>query len=128
MKAFVAEIKGEASEIVSSTNSAKAVKSGLLDVYATPSMIALMECATCKAVEPLLEDGETTVGTKIDVAHIKASGINKNITAVATLKEVDSRRLVFDVEAHEDNGDIIGKGSIERFVVNAERFMKKVEA
>ncbi|MGN0531422.1 MAG: thioesterase family protein [Eubacterium sp.] len=122
------DMVGAAHTTVDSTNTAIAVGSGSLPVFGTPGMIALMEEATCKAIAPALEDGETTVGTKIDVAHIKASGIGTPITATATLIDIDRRKLTFSVIANEDNGAEIGKGIIERFVVEAEKFMSRIGA
>lgn len=126
MKEFHSEYKGEALVTVNSTNTAAAVGSGSLPVYATPMMLALMEEATCQAVSPLLDDGETTVGTKIDITHDKASSMGTTVSAVAKLEEVDGRRLVFSVSAKDNDGNVIGKGTIERFVVLADKFMKKV--
>lgn len=128
MKAPNCEIKSEALTVVNSTNTAIAAQSGSLQVFGTPFMIALMEKATCNAVADLLEDGETTVGTNIDVSHSKASGLGEVITATAILSEIDGRKLTFDVVAKEADGSVIGRGVIERFVVNSEKFMKKVEA
>lgn len=128
MKAPNCEIKSEALTVVNSTNTAIAAQSGSLQVFGTPFMIALMEKATCNAVADLLEDGETTVGTNIDISHSKASGLGEVITATAILSEIDGRKLTFDVVAKEADGSVIGRGVIERFVVNSEKFMKKVEA
>lgn len=126
MKEFTTPLKAEAVTMVNNTNCASSVKSGSLQVFATPMMLALMEEATCFAVESLLDEGETTVGTKISVTHDKASGIGTVITAYATLENVEGRKLTFSVYAKDDNGDIIGKGEIERFVVLSNKFMKKV--
>ncbi len=126
MKEFSVAPVGVAITTVNETNCADTVKSGSLKVFATPMMLALMEEATCNAVKPLLEGDETTVGTKITVSHDKASGIGTEITATATLNEVDGRRLVFEVSAKDDKGDIIGKGTVERFIVYSEKFMNRV--
>lgn len=126
MKEMKHQTQGKAITIVNSTNTAVAAQSGSLQVFATPFMIALMEKATCKAVEEFLDDGETTVGTNIDVSHIKASGIGTVITATAILDDIYGRKLTFTVNAKDDSGDTIGKGTIERFVVDADKFMKKV--
>ncbi len=126
MKNLGRELKAQAYTDVHSQNTAEYVKSGSLPVFATPMMIALMEQATCAACEPLLDEGETTVGTKINISHKKASPVGAVITAYASLKEIDGRRLVFSVSAKDDNGDIIGSGTIERFVVITDKFMKKV--
>lgn len=128
MKNDIKNTVGEAITVVNTTNTAITAESGSLPVFATPFMIALMEKATCYAAEPLLDDGETTVGTKIDVSHSKASGTGTVITARASLVETDGRRIVFDVFAKDDKGETIGSGVIERFVVDTEKFMKRVES
>lgn len=128
MKEFQHELKGEAMILVNSAYTAIAARSGSLEVLGTPFMIALMEKATCSACESLLDEGETTVGTAINITHDKASGLGELIKATATLKAVDGRKLTFDVIATDSKEDIIGKGTITRFVVNGERFMSKVES
>lgn len=65
-------------------------------------MIALIEKAACKALEGQLEDGQTTVGTKLDVAHVAATPVGMNVTAEAVLTEIDNRRLVFEVVARDE--------------------------
>lgn len=128
MKEFEHELKGEAMILVNSAYTAIAARSGSLEVLGTPYMIALMEKATCSACESLLDEGETTVGTAINITHDKASGLGELIKASATLKAVDGRKLTFDVIATDSKEGIIGKGTITRFVVNGERFMSKVES
>ncbi|MBD8930335.1 MAG: dihydrolipoamide acyltransferase [Clostridiales bacterium] len=128
MKEFEHELKGEAMILVNSAYTAIAARSGSLEVLGTPYMIALMEKATCSACESLLDEGETTVGTAINITHDKASGLGELIKATATLKAVNGRKLTFDVIATDSKEDIIGKGTITRFVVNGERFMSKVES
>ncbi|WP_177918647.1 thioesterase family protein [uncultured Eubacterium sp.] len=128
MKEFQNELKGEAMALVNSANTAIAARSGSLEVLGTPFMIALMEKATCTACEDLLDEGETTVGTAINITHDKASGLGELVKATATLTQVDGRKLSFDVIAQDSKGDTIGKGTITRFVVNGERFMSKVES
>lgn len=128
MKEINGTYKGEALAVVNSTNTAVSIKSGSLPVLATPMMIALMEEATCNACEDLLEEGETTVGTKIEVSHTRPSGLGATVCAYAKLVELDGRRLVFNVTAKDGDGNIIGKGTIERFVVLTDKFMKKVNS
>lgn len=128
MKDFTAKLSASAVTTVDSSNTAKTVKSGALDVFATPMMLALMEEATCLACAPLLDEGETTVGTNVSVSHDKASGIGTQITATAILENADGRKLTFSVSAKDNNDDIIGKGTIERFVVLEDKFMKKVNS
>lgn len=113
---------------VNSSNTAIAAGSGSLPVFGTPFMIAIMEKATCGAVAEFLEDGETTVGTSINVSHSKASGIGAVITARAEVSEIDGRKITFKVSAVDNTGSMIGSGAIERFVVLSDKFMKRVEA
>lgn len=126
MKEFTAKLEGKAVTTVDHSNTAKAVKSGSLDVFATPMMLALMEEATCTACAPLLDESETTVGTCVSVTHDKASGLGVVITAIAVLENADGRKLTFSVQAIDENNNIIGKGTIERFVVLEDKFMKRV--
>lgn len=126
MKDIQSKAYAEVSVEVGKDNTAVAVGSGSLEVFGTPCMIALMEKATVNAVAPFLENDETTVGTQINVSHCKASAVGAVITARAELSEVQGRKLVFDVSAVDDKGDVIGEGRIERFVVFAERFMSKL--
>lgn len=126
MKPFEPNISAVATATVNEQNTAISAGSGSLSVFATPFMIALMEEATCNVVAPFLENDETTVGTKIDVAHTKASGIGTVITAKATITALEGRKLVFDVVAIDDKGNSIGNGTIERFLVNGEKFMAKL--
>ena len=100
-------LKGKAEVKVDDTNTAVTMGSGSLKVFATPAMIALIEKAACKALEGQLEDGQTTVGTKLDVAHIAATPVGMNVTAEAVLTEIDNRRLVFEVVARDEK-DVIG--------------------
>ena len=126
MKDIQSKAYAEVSVEVGEDNTAVAVGSGSLEVFGTPCMIALMEKATVNAVAPFLENDETTVGTQINVSHCKASAVGTVITARAQLREVQGRKLVFDVSAVDGKGVVIGEGSIERFVVFAEKFMSKL--
>ncbi len=126
MKEFAEKIEGTAVTTVTAANTAKAVKSGSLDVFATPMMLALMEEASCIACAPLLDENETTVGTCVSINHSKASGIGEVITAYALLESVDGRKLTFSVQAKDESDNIIGKGKIERFVVLKNKFLKRI--
>ena len=117
MKEVVTGASFEATTIVNSTNTAIAAGSGTLPVLGTPFLVALMEKATCNAIADFLEDGETTVGTSINVAHTKASGIGSVVTANAVISACNGRKITFDVSAKDNSGDTVGSGKIERFVV-----------
>jgi len=106
-------------------NTAKAVKSGNLDVFSTPMMIALMEEAACKAIIPLLEEGQTSVGVAIAVEHTAASPIGAKITATAHITATDKRKVIFELAAHDD-ANPIGKGTHTRYIVDTEAFMNRL--
>ncbi len=98
------------------------MKSGSLEVLATPQMIAWMEEASCQLLE--LEPGMTSVGTRMNVSHDKASPVGAQIEIQSTLVKQENRKLVFYVEAYQE-GACIGKGDHERFIVNSEKFLKR---
>lgn len=111
--------------VVDSSNVASAVGSGGLDVFATPSMVALMEKAALTAVAPFLNEGDTTVGGHIATSHTAPSPIGATIEAEAVVTAVEGRKIEFDVEARCGE-TVIGRGTHLRFVVNAEKFMSKL--
>ena len=115
---------GKTEVSVDNSNTAKAMGSGSLEVFATPAMIALMEKAATLAVAECLPEGSSTVGTMINVKHIAATPVGMNVAARATLNQIDGKRLVFTVEAF-DGKDKIGEGQHERFIINVEKFMAK---
>ena len=125
MPNIIVGISGVASVTVSDSNTARAVGSGSLDVFATPMMIALMERAACECIADCLGIGETSVGTQINVAHTAASVIGANVTATATVTAVDGRKVEFNVAANDGEKEI-GNGTHTRVVVDAERFMGKL--
>ena len=111
---------------VEPANCASAVGSGGLDVFSTPSMIALMEKAAYTLVQESLADGESTVGTQMNVDHVKASKIGETITAKAILTEIDGRKLTFDVSATDSAGNTIGRGVHTRFIIQVEKFLSRL--
>ncbi|MBO4264610.1 MAG: thioesterase family protein [Clostridia bacterium] len=117
-------IMGKETVKVAKENTASTVGSGLLPVFATPSMIALMEKTASESVAPYLEEGLGTVGTHIDVMHTSATPLGMEIVCQSELIEIDGRRLVFSVVAFDECGEI-GKGTHERFIINNEKFLAK---
>ncbi len=100
--------------------------SGDVSVLSTPSMIAFME-ETCRtSVEDKLEEGKTTVGTRVEISHLRAAPLGAEIEVTSELVEVDGRRLRFRVEAYW-NGKKIGEGFHERFIVDRDRFLSKIQ-
>lgn len=121
-----AGIKGRQEVMVEEGNCASAVGSGLLKVFATPSMIALMEKTAWMSVAPELGEGEGTVGTLLNVTHDAPTPIGMKVWCESTLEEVDGRRLVFSVEAFDEKGRI-GGGRHERFIIGNEKFQAKAD-
>ncbi len=117
-------LKGSREEEVTGQNTAEAVGSGGLNVYSTPSMIALMEYCAARSVLPFLPDGSSTVGTHLDVKHLSATPVGMTVRCETELVEIDRRRLVFRCRAYDGAG-LIGEGTQERFIVDNETFMEK---
>lgn len=121
-----AGIKGREEVIVTEENSAAAMGSGLLPVFATPAMVALMEQTAWKSVAPYLSEGEGTVGTALNISHSSATPLGMKVWCESELKEVDRRRLVFHVTCYDGAG-VIGEGTHERFIVGNEKFLAKAQ-
>ena len=111
--------------VVDERNTAIALGSGDMPVFATPAMTALMENAAMLAVKEHLPEGSTTVGGHIESSHIKPSPLGAEVEATATLDKVDGRKLYFTVVVRQGN-DIIGEGKHLRFIVDRERFLAKL--
>ena len=110
---------------VAEADTAIALQSGDVPVLGTPRIIALCEEVTCKAIGPQLEPGETTVGTRVELAHLQPVAVGGEVTAEASLERADGRRLVFTVSVNSANG-LVAAGKITRTVVNRERFLEKL--
>ena len=108
--------------IVSENETAKFLGSGGLDVYATPAMICHMELAAFSLAE---KHGHQTVGTRVEISHLKARRPGTHVTVTAELLEVEGRRLEFHVKA-EDASGLLGEGEHQRFIIDPERFMSKL--
>lgn len=110
---------------VTEQNTALALGSGDLPVFATPALVALMENAAMQTVASLLPEGSTTVGGFIETSHLAPSAIGKTIQATATLTEVKGKKLSFNIEAFEGE-KLVGKATHIRFIVDREKFMKSL--
>ena len=122
-----AGIKGHKEQIVTPEMSAARVGSGLVDVFATPMLVALVEQTCYESVLSHLDEGQGTVGTLVNVSHLSATPIGKRVWCDSELTEVDRRRLVFNVKAYDEVG-LIGEGTHERFVIDTAKFMDKLKA
>jgi len=120
-----AGIKGSLKMTVTENDTAAALGSGNISVFSTPSMIALMEKTSRLSVQEHLDSTKTTVGTKVDISHLKASPVGSEVLCESVLTEVDGRRLEFTVTAWVD-GEKIGEGTHERFIVDEVKFLSAV--
>lgn len=112
---------------VERTMTADAFASGAVPVFATPMMVALMEEACARLCKEHLQEGLSTVGIRVNVAHSAATPVGMNVTICATLKEIDRKRLVFVVSARDER-EQIGAGTHERFIIDVEKFLQKAQA
>lgn len=122
-----AGIKGCVERVVTEEMSAFRMGSGELQVLATPCMIAMIEEAAWKSIAGELEDGQGSVGTLMNVKHMAPTPIGMKVTCETILKEVDRRRLVFEVKAYDATG-LIGEGVHERFLIDNEKFQVKADS
>ncbi len=120
-----AGVKGREMLVVEAKDTAANYGSGLVEVYATPAMVALMEKTCLQSVLPFLPEGHGTVGVKVNISHSKATPVGVQVVCESELIEVDRRRLVFEVVACDEGGEI-GRGTHERFVIDTEKFMAKL--
>ena len=117
-------IKNRMDLTVDRDKTAKVMGSGELDVFATPAMIALIEETCWRSVADEIGEGNSTVGTRLDVSHVSATPAGKSVWCESEVSEAEGRKLVFRVRVFDDAG-LIGEGIHERFIVNAEKFMAK---
>lgn len=119
-------IKGHQEIIVTQELTAKNMGSGVMDVFATPAMLALMEKTAFMSVMPHLNEGCGSVGTKVEIEHIASSPVGMKITCDSELVGIEGRKLVFKVEAYDSKG-LIGKGTHERFIIESAKFQEKAD-
>lgn len=111
---------------VSDLNTAKTMKSGSLDVFATPSLVAIMEAAAVETIKNELSEGETTVGCMISTSHLAPTLVGDKVTAKAEVLEVSGRTIKFKVTA-ADSVSTVGEGEHIRVIVDGEKFINKAK-
>ena len=119
-------MKLEVEKLVTDNDTAAKAASGAVEVLATPFMIAWMEEASLHLAQKELEDGLTTVGTEVNIKHLKGTLVGKTVKIVSILKEIDRKKLVFDVEVLED-GVVVGTGNHTRFIIDPIKFFEKLK-
>lgn len=120
-------LRSRAETLVNGSNTANSVGSGLVPVFATPCMIALMENAAVRAIQPHLSPDESTVGTHMDISHDAATPVGMKVWAEAKVTAVEGRKIICEVTAYDEAG-LIGKGTHERFIIKPEKFLAKANA
>ena len=120
-------LKGRSDTVVTEQNTASAVGSGLVPVFATPYMIALMENAAANSLLPHLAEDEGTVGTQLNVAHSSATPIGMKVWAETVVTAVEGKKITFEVAAYDEAGEI-GRGTHERFIIKPGKFLAKTQA
>lgn len=115
----------ENEEVVTMEKSAIRIGSGDLEVYSTPSMIALMEKTAMLSVAPFLDQGDSTVGGFINISHLRPTAIGKKVKCSSRITDVKEKKIEFEVEVYEGE-TCIGKGSHIRFVINKTTFMNRL--
>jgi fluoroacetyl-CoA thioesterase len=118
--------RGEAQETVKFEHTLSFHHAELPPVYSTPDMIRLMETASFHALQPFAEPGEITVGTAINVEHLRATGIGATVKAEAALESTDGKFYVLRVSAHDGRQEI-GRGTVTRAFVRLDRFLAKTQ-
>ena len=119
-------LKYKEEKIVAMSDTASVFGSGAAEVFATPMMIGLMEGAAMNAVKSYLPTGFSTVGTSVNIRHLSATAVGKKVWAEAELIEIDRKRLVFKVDAYDEDKKI-GEGIHERFIIDEGKFMDNLK-
>ena len=119
-------IKGYQELTVTQELTAEALGSGLLAVFATPALVALAEETAWKSVAGELEEGQGTVGTRIELSHMAATPLGMKVRCESELVEIDRRRLVFSFTVFDER-EKVAQGSHERFIIDSAKFLAKSE-
>jgi fluoroacetyl-CoA thioesterase len=112
---------------VTDADTAQSLGSGDVPVLGTPRVLALAEAATVAATARLIPGGVTTVGIRAQIEHKAPTPVGRHVTALATLTEVDGRRLTFDVVVR-DGAALVAEVRVERAVLDRQRFIEKANA
>jgi fluoroacetyl-CoA thioesterase len=117
-------VSAELEEVTTEEMGVRHLGTGVRSVFSTPSMIAMMERTSIHLIKPYLEEGEGSVGTKVNISHIAATPIGMKVHSKSTVKEINGRRVVFAVEVHNEK-EKIGEGTHERAIINIKKFAEK---
>jgi predicted thioesterase len=118
--------RGVVRAVVAEGDTAFALGSGGLAVLGTPQLLAWCEAATCRALEGRMPPGSSSVGVAVALEHLAPSAVGAQITVAAVVRSVEGRRVGFEVEATDAGGTVVGRGTVERVVVDDERFLARL--
>ena len=121
---FRVGLEAELAEETTEEQGVRHLGTGVRSVYSTPSMIALMERTSIHLIKPYLEEGEGSVGTKVNISHIASTPIGMKVRSKSTVQEIKGRRVTFAVEVYNEK-EKIGEGTHERAVINVQKFASK---
>ena len=122
---FPEKLQGHQEIIVQQKDTASNFGSGLIDVYATPAMVGLMEGTAHQSITPFLPQDFISLGIEINVKHLKATAVGEKVECFSTLIEHTGRKLLFEIKAFDSKG-LIGKAQHWRYIVNATEFLQKL--
>ncbi len=117
-------LKGVARLVVGEADTARALGSGDVNVLGTPRMVALFEQATVDALRGMLDDGQSSVGMRVQIDHLQPTPIGAEVVVEAMLDKVEGRRITFAVTA-SDSGGLVAAGKVTRVLVDVQKFMSK---
>lgn len=125
MMSITIGLKGERTFIVEEKHTAYHLGSGGVHVFSTPSMVSLMEGAAVNAIDPLLPEGQMSVGIEISAKHLAATPIGKRVRAQAEVVGVDKRRVMFVIQAWDEH-ELIGEATHTRFIIDLDRYIQRL--
>jgi predicted thioesterase len=117
-------LQGRAKLVVGEEDTARALRSGEVDVLGTPRLIALVEEASIDALADMVPAGQTTVGMRVQVDHLAPTNVGSSVSAESTLERVEGRRLTFTVSVSDHCG-LVAAGKVTRVIVDTATFLDK---
>jgi fluoroacetyl-CoA thioesterase len=110
--------------VVGEADTAIALGSGDVHVLGTPRLVALFEQATVDALRGVLDEGQSSVGMRVQIDHLQPTPVGAEIVVEATLDKIEGRRISFTVTA-SDSGGLVAAGKVTRVTIDVDKFMKK---